>query len=66
MQKRGIGSLVQWSGKAVHQFDKLRFSEVLPKTDDLFSKILMIPLNMSITDEEVSFVIKTIKEFYSG
>ena len=36
MQKRGIGSLVQWSGKAVHQFDKLRFSEVLPKTDDLF------------------------------
>ena len=28
MQKRGIGSLVQWFER-VHQFDKLRFSEVL-------------------------------------
>lgn len=66
MHQKGIGSLVQWSGKAVHQFDNLKFSEKLPNTDELFSKILMIPLNMSITDEEVSFVIKTIKEFYNG
>ena len=66
MHQKGIGSLVQWSGKAVHQFDNLKFSEELPNTDELFSKILMIPLNMSITDEEVSFVIKTIKEFYNG
>ena len=66
LSEKGIGSLVQWSGKAVHQFDKLRFSVNLPKTDELFLRILMIPLNMSITDEEVAFVIKTIKEFYKG
>ena len=66
MSEKGIGSLVQWSGKAVHQFDQLKFSVQLPKTDELFLKILMIPLNMSITDEEVEYVIETIKEFYKG
>ena len=40
--------------------------EVKFETDELFLRILMIPLNMSITDEEVAFVIKTIKEFYKG
>lgn len=64
LSKKGIGSLVQWSGKAVHQFQELNFSVNLPKTDKLFTEILMIPLNMSISDEEVAFVVETIKEFY--
>ena len=66
LRDNAIGSLVQWSGKAVHQFKSLNLCNNLPKTDDLFKKLLMIPLNMSITDNEVIRVINTIKKFYSS
>ena len=66
LRDNSIGSLVQWSGKAVHQFKSLNLCNNLPKTDDLFKKLLMIPLNMSITDNEVIRVIDTIKKFYSS
>lgn len=66
LKDNGIGTLVQWSGKAVHQFPKLGFTCELPKTDQLFKELLMIPLNMSVTDEEVAYVAQTIKNFYRG
>ncbi len=61
----GIGSMIQWSGKAIHQFRNLGFKENCPYTDGLFEKILMIPLNMFISDDDVFEVIKTIKNFYN-
>ena len=65
LYNKGIGSLVQWSGKAIHQFTNLGFNQKCPNTDILFERILMIPLNMSITDEQVLKVCKSIKEYYS-
>ena len=61
----GIGSMIQWSGKAIHQFRNLGFKENCPYTDGLFEKILMIPLNMFISDDDVFEIIKTIKNFYN-
>ena len=61
---KGIGSLVQWSGKAVHQFTDLGFKKELPYTDKMFEELLMIPLNMFITDQDVKKVIFEIKAFY--
>ena len=66
LKDNGIGSLVQWSGKAVHQFKSLNLESNLPYTDSLFQELLMIPLNMSITDEEVLKVVAMIKDFYSN
>jgi dTDP-4-amino-4,6-dideoxygalactose transaminase len=65
LQENDVGTLIQWGGKAVHQFKKLGFTENLPFTEDLFTKLLMIPINMTITDEEVNFVSNKIQEFYS-
>jgi len=60
----GIGTLIQWGGKAVHQFAKLGFDQVLPYTEKVFTLLLMLPLNMSITDTEVNYVAKKIIAFY--
>ena len=59
-----IGSMVQWSGKAVHQWKNLKFDCSLKKTDELFKKILMIPMNMSLQDDDVKYVADKIKAFY--
>ena len=60
----GIGTLIQWGGKAVHQFAKLGFDQVLPYTEKVFTRLLMLPLNMSITDTEVNYVAEKITAFY--
>ena len=64
LSKNGIGTLVQWGGKAVHQFKKLGFSQTLPFTESLMSRMLMLPINMSITNSEVEYVSGKVREFY--
>lgn len=59
-----IGTLIQWGGRAVHQFPKLGFTQRLPKTDRFFSRCLMLPLNMAITDDEVNHVCDVVCGFY--
>lgn len=61
---QGVGSLIQWGGKAVHQFRHLGFDQELPKTEEIFRKLLMIPLNMSLRDEDVDYVALKIREYY--
>lgn len=64
LKENGIGTLVQWGGKAVHQFRKLGFAQSLPFTEKLFKRMLMLPMNMSVTDEEIDYICDTIKGFY--
>lgn len=65
LTEQGIGTLIQWGGKAVHQFKKLGFKQKLPNTDRLFARMLMLPLNMSISDDEVAYVCEQVRRFYS-
>jgi dTDP-4-amino-4,6-dideoxygalactose transaminase len=61
----GIGSLIQWSGKAVHQFEGLSLDTKLPRTDALFNRLLMIPLNIFLDNKDIENIVKSIKSFYS-
>ncbi|MGA2255756.1 MAG: DegT/DnrJ/EryC1/StrS family aminotransferase [Thermoguttaceae bacterium] len=65
LKEQGIGTLVQWGGKPVHQFSKLGFRQRLPYTDALFTRLLMLPMNTSLSDEDVAYVCDCIEEFYS-
>lgn len=64
LAEHGVGTLVQWGGKAVHQFKKLGFTETLPYTERLFERMLMIPLNLSLLDDDVHYVADSIRAFY--
>ena len=65
LAKNGVGTLIQWGGKAVHQFRKLGFTHPLPNTERLFERMLMLPMNMSLTDEDIHYVSDCIIRFYS-
>ncbi|MDA7617751.1 DegT/DnrJ/EryC1/StrS family aminotransferase [Verrucomicrobia bacterium] len=64
LNDKGIDTLVQWGGKAVHQFRKLGFTQSLPYTEKLFERMVMLPFNMSVTDEEIDYICDTIESFY--
>jgi len=66
LAQKEIGTIRQWGGFAVHQFPALEVRGVCPRTDLLFERCLMLPLNTVIRDEEVDFVVKTIIDFYSN
>jgi len=65
LSKNNIGTIIQWGGKAIHQFDSLGLTNfVLPNTDNYFKECLLLPMNLFITDSDVKYVAKTIKNFY--
>ena len=66
LKQHGVGTLIQWGGKAVHQFEKLRFTQHLPYTEELFTRLLMLPMNTSLTNEDVEYVCVRVKQFYSA
>ncbi len=61
---RGVGTLLQWSGKAIHHHKNLGFSSNLDIADKYFKKILMIPMNMFISDNDVYYIAEEINNFY--
>lgn len=64
LKEQGIGTLIQWGGKAVHQFEKLGFKVSLPHVEKMFTRCLMLPMNRSISNEDVSYVCEKVREFY--
>ena len=66
LAENGIGTLIQWGGKGVHQFEKLGYKMSLPFSENIFKKMILLPMNMAITNEEVIYVCEKIKLFYKN
>ena len=62
----GVGTMIQWGGKGVHQLKPLGFSQQLPYTEALFERMLMLPLNTSLGDEDVEYICDRIRGFYQN
>ncbi|WGF87867.1 DegT/DnrJ/EryC1/StrS family aminotransferase [Marinivivus vitaminiproducens] len=62
--KRGIGTMVQWGGRAVHQIAALGHACSLPRTERFFEYCLMLPMNQYLTDAQVDHVIGAVREFH--
>jgi len=66
LKVHGVGTLIQWGGKAIHQWENLGFSLHLPKVERFFERCIMLPMNMFISDDDVAHVCATIRGFYRG
>lgn len=66
LKEHGIATLIQWGGQPVHQLKALGFRQTLPYTDNLFTRMLMLPMNMALTDEDVSYVCEHVRRFYGS
>ena len=64
LSQHGIGTLVQWGGKAVHQWERLGFTMRLPRVERFFERCLMLPMNTFISDDDVTYIAQTIRSYY--
>src|SRR5581483_1381288 len=49
LNERGIGTIIQWSGTAIHHFRGLGFRQELPRVDRFFQRCLLLPMNELLT-----------------
>jgi len=63
---RGIGTLLPWGGKAVHQWEALGLNRLLPQTEKLFERVLLLPMHAWLTDDDVEVVAAAMRKFYRG
>lgn len=68
LDKNGIKTLVQWGGKPLHDLVDLGFkpeqSPNLSRTNWFFDRCFMLPMNMSVSDEQVNHIIDTMLGFF--
>jgi len=63
--ENGVGTLIQWGGKGVHQFKELGYTDSLPFSEKIFNRMLLIPINMTITNDEIGYICEKIITFYN-
>jgi dTDP-4-amino-4,6-dideoxygalactose transaminase len=64
LAEKGIGTIIQWGGKGVHQWEGLGFTQKLPKVERFFERSIMLPMNMFISDDDVLYICDSVKNFY--
>jgi dTDP-4-amino-4,6-dideoxygalactose transaminase len=63
----GVGTIIQWGGKAVHQLSGLGFEKIqLPVTEKMTSRFLMLPMHTALSDEDVEYICDRIRDFYKS
>ena len=60
----GIGTILLWCGYSVHQFAGLGFTQRLPRTEMLFERCVMLPMNMTLSLDDVEYIGSQIRQFY--
>ena len=64
LKGNGIETLINWS-VPVHKHKALKLEHFkLPKTEEISAQILSLPMYSELEDDEVNYIIKTIKKFY--
>jgi dTDP-4-amino-4,6-dideoxygalactose transaminase len=65
LERAGVRTIVQFGGKAVHQFSGLGFTGVrLPFTERMYTRLLLLPMNTTLTDDDAAYVVAAIRRFY--
>jgi len=64
LQKNSIGTLIPWSGIAINNLPKLGIKYRLKNSDVMFKKFLMLPMNHFLSENQVEYVAKKIRNFY--
>lgn len=67
LEQRGVRTIMQWAGTPVHQFKELELGEFsLPATESFFQRCLMLPMNTTLSDDDVDYICDQIRAFYSS
>jgi dTDP-4-amino-4,6-dideoxygalactose transaminase len=65
LAERGIGTILQWGGYTIHQFEALGLNGGLPNTDAMTERFMLLPMHQMLSDDDVNYICDQILEFYN-
>lgn len=65
LKENGIETLIQWA-IPMHKQKALKLDHFkLPKTEQISTEVISLPMHAELSDEEVNYVIQTVKKFFA-
>ena len=64
LTERGVHTILQWGGYAIHQFEELGLKGLTQYTERITKRYMLLPMNTSLTDDDLEYVCDAIIEFY--
>lgn len=65
LNEKGVGTILQWGGYALHEFDELNLYRKLEYTEKMTSKFLLLPMHHLLSEDEANYISDQIVNFYS-
>jgi dTDP-4-amino-4,6-dideoxygalactose transaminase len=63
LAEEGVGTIIQWGGKGIHQLPRLGFDVSLPITERVMERSLLLPMNTSLSDDDVLYICDKVASF---
>lgn len=64
LDAQGVKTIIQWGGKTIHQFRDLGLNSDVPFTEAMTSRFCLLPMNTSLSDDDVHYICDCIRSFY--
>ncbi len=64
LAENGIGTIVQWGGWMIHQFDDLNLRCHAPYAEKMSKRYMMLPMHHLLTNEDIAYVSEKVLSFY--
>ncbi len=65
LRKKEISTIKQWGGFSIAHFSNLGFNiKNYPATEELFKKLLLLPMNHLMNEEDAKYVAQSVLSFY--
>ncbi len=65
LSENGVGTILQWGGWMVHQFDELRLRSDAPYAEEMSGRFMMLPMHHMLSNEDVTYTCDQILAFYT-
>jgi dTDP-4-amino-4,6-dideoxygalactose transaminase len=66
LAQAGIGTIIQWGGHVIHQFEKLGLKHHAPYSEAMSKRYLLLPMHHLLRDDEIAYVCDAIRAFYGA
>lgn len=64
LASEGVGTIIQWGGHMIHQFEKLKLRHYAPYAEGMSRRYMMLPMHHLLTDDEVNYICDKVCGFY--
>lgn len=64
LTSRGIGTILQWGGHMIHQFEDLALRSDAAYAEEMSKRYMLLPLHPMLSDDDVNYVCDNILAFY--